>query len=185
MTYRATSSNHRVKLIQPRKPRRGEKAQANRRSSALFLSSTTAKSFESSSAPPFHFIPSSAPPLEPPALSDRTGGAHGEVRAAQGHRVRQLRGGAADAEQGDQGARRHEVHPTRAQGACVRRCLFGCPPPPPPPLIRGSGSRILPELVCLILRVGFAVRRLTRMWRGRYQPPVAAAPQHHPVQGGE
>jgi hypothetical protein len=60
------------KLIQPRKPRRGEKAQANCRCSAL-----PSSSFEP--LPHFHFIPSSAPPLppplEPPALSDRTGGA--------------------------------------------------------------------------------------------------------------
>jgi hypothetical protein len=44
-------------------------------------------------------------------------GIHGEVRTAQGHRFRQLRGGAADAEQGHQGARRYEVHPEGAQGA--------------------------------------------------------------------
>jgi serine/threonine protein kinase len=83
--------------------------------------------------PPLPFIsfpPLSSSPSSPAATTSRavqSAGTDGEVRAAQGHRLRQLRGGAPDAEQGDQGARRHEVHPAGAQGA-----------PPPPPRFRPS-----------------------------------------------
>ncbi|ONM17433.1 Serine/threonine-protein kinase SRK2A, partial [Zea mays] len=78
------------------------------------------------------------PRPSPPRTRPRS---HGEVRAAEGHRRRQLRRGAAHAEQGDQGAGRHEVHP------------------PGPKDRRECGE-------------------------GDHQPPLAAPPQHHPVQGG-
>lgn len=55
----------------------------------------------------------------------------GEVRAGEGHRGGEFRGGEVDAEQGDRRARRHEVYPQRAEGE------WGLVPPSPSPMPMG------------------------------------------------
>lgn len=52
----------------------------------------------------------------------------GEVRTGEGHRGGEFRGGEADAEQGDGGARRHEVYTQRSEGE------WSLIPPPPSPI---------------------------------------------------